>query len=249
MTAAKQYAFGSGSLFGTRTDIANQTPVQFGAVQDVSLDFSFDNKELYGQYQFPLAVARGKGKVTGKCKTGQFNASAYNSMFYGQTLTTGQELVALNESAAIPSTPFAITPAHAATFLADLGVIGVVSGLPLTEVSSSPATGQYSFVQGTGVYTFAAADTGLSMFISYKYSATTGSKMVISNVLMGAGPVFSIVFNEIYNGNAFTVTLNQCTSTKLSFAFKNDDFNMSDFDFSAFADASGNIGTVSMTNA
>ena len=31
----------------------------FPALQDVSLDFSFNLKELYGQYQFPLAIARG----------------------------------------------------------------------------------------------------------------------------------------------------------------------------------------------
>jgi len=30
-----QYSFGSGVLFGTRTDIANATPIRLGALQDV----------------------------------------------------------------------------------------------------------------------------------------------------------------------------------------------------------------------
>jgi len=44
--------------------IANPTPVPFGALQDISLDFSWTMKELYGQYQMPLAVGRGAAKVT-----------------------------------------------------------------------------------------------------------------------------------------------------------------------------------------
>ena len=34
----------------------------------MSVDFSFSVKELYGQNQFPLAVARSAAKVTGKAK-------------------------------------------------------------------------------------------------------------------------------------------------------------------------------------
>lgn len=244
--ASKQYAFGSGSIFGTRTDLTVQTPYQFGAVQDCSIDFSFDNKELYGQYQFPLAVARGKGKITGKAKTAQFNADAYNSLFFGQTVSTGQTFVALNETGSIPASPYAVTVTNSATFVEDLGVINVLTGVPLKLVASGPTTGQYTVA--SGVYTFAAADTLLNVYISYSYTASaTGKKFTIANQLMGAGPTFSINFSETYNGNTYTVKLFQCTSTKLAFAFKNDDFNMSDFDFSAYADVSGNVGIISLT--
>ena len=41
-------SFGSGKLFGCRTDVANATPVQFGVLQDVSVEFSATLKELYG---------------------------------------------------------------------------------------------------------------------------------------------------------------------------------------------------------
>ena len=57
-----EYLFGSGSLYAVpKIDLAGAgvavpTPVPFGALQDVSLDISFGQKELYGQKQFPLAV-------------------------------------------------------------------------------------------------------------------------------------------------------------------------------------------------
>jgi hypothetical protein len=63
------YVFGSGALIATPTidafgnAIANPSPVEFGTLQDVSLDVSWDTKTLYGQLQFPVAAGRGKGKV------------------------------------------------------------------------------------------------------------------------------------------------------------------------------------------
>jgi hypothetical protein len=50
-----QYKFGTGNLYAIGT-AANATPIQFGALQDVSIDVQFSNKELYGQNIFALAV-------------------------------------------------------------------------------------------------------------------------------------------------------------------------------------------------
>ena len=63
-----QLGFGTGILYGIQTQdatgaaVANATPVQFGTLQDISGDISFEEKLLYGSYQFPIAVGRGKGK-------------------------------------------------------------------------------------------------------------------------------------------------------------------------------------------
>jgi hypothetical protein len=67
-----QVHFGSGALFGTPlqdafgTAVASPTLIKFGVMQDITLDISFDLKELYGQNQFPIAIGRGKGKITGQ---------------------------------------------------------------------------------------------------------------------------------------------------------------------------------------
>lgn len=238
-----QYGFGAGELFGIPAG-ANPTPVKFGVLQGVNVDFSFDAKELYGQYQFPVAVARGKGKVGGKANFAQINGAAYNSLFFNVASSVGQLLVASGEAGTVPGTPYQITVANSAQFAEDLGVIDASTGLPFTRVASAPATGQYSV--SAGVYTFAAADTTKAVLISYTYNYTTsGVKMTLSNQLMGQAPNFAMILTSMFNSKRVTLKLNACVSNKLTMAMKAEDFMVPDFDFSAFADAAGNLGTLS----
>lgn len=241
------YSFGSGNLFGVRTDIANATPVKFGALQDVSIEFNFALKELYGQFQFPVAVGRGTAKIQGKAKFAQINGLAFNSLFFGQSQSTGQLLTAFNEAQSVPaSTPFAVTVANAASFGADLGVSYAATGLPLAKVASGPSQGQYA-AAANGVYTFAAADAGAAILVSYTYTlAGSGNTAVIANQLLGAAPSFQAVFTESFQGKQVTLQLNQCVAQKLSLATKLDDFTIPEFDFSAFADAAGNVGKIGL---
>lgn len=250
-----QLAFGSGVAVATAlTDafgnaLANPTPVQFGVLQDTSIDFSFDVKELFGQYQFPVAVARGKGKIQGKSKFAQMNGLTLNNVFFGQTLASGILSDVIDTvGTAIPGTPYQITPTvpSSGTWTNDLGVIGP-NGVIWQRVVSAPATGQYSVA--SGVYTFAAADTGLVMRISYQYTATSTSakKMTINNVLMGQAPQFKLDFYMPYNGKNFVLTLPACIATKLTFATKLDDFLIPEFDFSGFADGSNNIAYIGLS--
>lgn len=248
-----QYAFGSGALWGTPltdafgTAIVNPTPVQFGVLQEASVDISFDLKELYGQNQFPVAVGRGKGKISGKAKFAQLNGILLNSLFFGQTLVAGI-LTNVNDvtGAAIPATPFTITPTvpGAGTWAVDLGVKDI-NGLPMRRVVSGPATGQYSVT--AGAYLFAAADTGKTVFISYQFTATStvAQKSTVVNLPMGYTPTFRCDFYSPYAAKALTITLPSCIGSKLMFATKLDDFVVPEFDFSAFADASGQIITYS----
>ena len=101
------FQFGSGTLWGVPVagnTAANPTPAKFGTLQDVSLDISGDVKQLYGQKQFPEAVARGKCKITGKAKFAYINGKQMNDIFFGQTMGTGMKQVALDEAWTIPAT-------------------------------------------------------------------------------------------------------------------------------------------------
>lgn len=254
-----QNVFGSGFLYGVPTAdatgaaIANPTPVQFGVLQDVSVDMSFDNKLLHGQNQFPVAVGRGKGKIGCKAKFAQINGALFNSLFFGGTnsagiLSANNDLVGI----AIPATPFTITLSttntaitrqipNAGTFFRDLGVRGP-TGIPFTRVASAPATGQYT-VSGVGVYVFAAADAAIVVYINYEYTATStvAQNQIVVNQQMGTAPTFVAVLNQPYGGKTLHVRLYQCISSKLSLSSKNDDFTIPELDFDAFADASGNV--------
>lgn len=240
-----QINFGVGSLVTTRTDISNATPTKFGVIQDVEIDFDFTNKDLIGQYQFPVDVARAAGKITGKAKTAEFNARAINDTFFGQNLSIASGvLFANNEAHSVPapSGPYTVTVTNSANFIADQGVFYASSGLPLVHVASSPAQGQYSV--SAGVYTFASADASTAILFNYTYSTTADNEISIANQLMGTSPVFSVLLANTYKGNVFNLVLNAAISTKMSFPFKNVDYTISDFEFSAYADASGNIGTI-----
>jgi hypothetical protein len=243
-------SFGTGTLWGCRTDAANSTPVKFGVLQDVSVDFSADTKELYGSNQFPVAVGRGKGKISCKAKFAQIQGGVFADLFFGVSTATGQTAFVDSETGTVPTTPFQITVSNAASFADDMGVVFSSTGLPLKKVSSAPAAGQYS-VSAAGVYTFNTGDSTKAVLISYTYTvAASGQKMTITNQALGIQPVFSVYLKTAYTGASGTtysyLKLNSCVSSKLSLPTKQDDFSIMELDFAAFADSSGTIGTFSM---
>jgi hypothetical protein len=247
------YTFGSGTLFGVRNDVANATPVKFGALQEASVEFSASSKELYGQYQFPLAVARGKAKITGKAKFGQIQGRAFTDLFFGQTANAGQTTVANAEAGAVPgSSAYTIQVTNHATYIADLGVVYAATGLPLTLVASSPSSGEYSVATGTGTYTFNAADAGAAVLISYQYTISgTGQSFTLANPQMGVQPAFQLVLETSYQSPSglkkADLTLFNCVSSKLSLDAKQEDFTIPEMDFEAFANAAGNVFTWSFS--
>jgi hypothetical protein len=247
-STSQQFSFGSGLMFGTRTDISNATPIQFGTLQDISLDFSFSNKDLMGQYQMPVATARGAAKLTGKAKFARIDPQAFADIFFGQarTLNTSDE-ISNGEAATIPaSSPYTVTAINAATYLDDLGVTYAATGLSLTRVASSPTTGQYTVA--SGVYTFASGDEGAAVQLNYIYTASSGSKLVLTNQLMGQGPTFKLRLFNTYNSRNAIYEFNQAMSTKLSLDFKNEDWTIPELDFSLFTDASNTLGTISFSS-
>lgn len=249
-----QLGFGAGILYGiqtqdaTGTAVANGTPVQFGALQDISADISFEEKMLYGAYQMPIAVGRGKGKFSLKAKTANIMGTVFSDLFFGAGGSNSIKDVVANFAASVPaSTPWQVTiaPPNSGTFVSDYGVLNANTGLPLKKVATGPAAGQYSVTAG-GVYTFASADANTPVLISYEYSATSTSARVVTmtNQLMGYAPTFKCALDTAFGGKSLTLVLNSCVSTKLSLPFKNDDFMVPEFEFSAFADAAGNIGYI-----
>lgn len=253
-----QQHFGTGTLWGTATSdalgntIANPTPIKFGVLQDTGFSFERDLKMLYGQQAFAVAVAGGKMKLSIKAKLAQISGRIYNDLFFGQALSMGT-LTAVQEDltgAAIPASPstLTVTAPSAGTYARNLGVLDS-NGLPMQVVASAPATGQYS-VSAAGVYTFAAADAGKVVYISYTYTvaATNAKTISLTNPIMGTVPIFGVDFSARYMGKQATFRFPTCASKKLGFDPKQDDFAAGDFDIEAFADpVSGAVCTLSFS--
>lgn len=242
-----QYFFGSGSLYGRQTGVSNPTPIRFGGVQNCSMDFSFSNKSLYGQYQFPLYAARGEAKISGKANFAQLFGQAFNNLFFGETsLGTTPVFTAIDELQTV--TACAATVTNNTTYVEDLGVLNTATGTILSRVAATPSgSGNYSVNETTGVYTFNSALNGVIVAISYDYNgaANSGTLITGANQLMGSSPTFMMVLAGSLNGLKMRVKLNACMSSKLMLSTKMSDFMLPDFEFEGFCDVTGNWGQIS----
>jgi hypothetical protein len=249
-----QGVFGPGILVLTRTDIANGTPINAGFVQEFTTDIKFDLKELFGQNQLPLLVARGTGKCTGKIKAAVVSGQVLNTVLFGAggvVTPTVQYDFFTTASTAIPTTPFQITPAipSSGTWDRDLGVINAATGEPFTQVASAPTAGQYSVT--AGVYTFASADniSGISVIITVAYHFTTGATgqyITINNQPIGNTPTFQIDYKSTLYGATYYVRLFNCVGGGWAMNHKLTDFANPEYEFSFFANAAQQLGFVSL---
>lgn len=243
------FQFGIGALFPNPVggnQATNPTPLAVMTIMDCSIDISQDLKELIGQYKFPDDVAPGTMKVTGKFTFGRVQYDLFNQIFFGDTQTSNVKVIQNREVHSVPAaTPFTVSVTNAAEFNTDLGVQYSSNGQALTRVTGTPTTGQYSV--SLGVYTFAAADAGLGVWISYVYVPTVavGNTYEINQQLMGYGPVFELWLSEPYQsvgGVGNGVHLFACRASKLGHDLKNEDYLKPEIDFMAYANAAGQVG-------
>ncbi len=231
------FYFGSGSIWG---QTASGLPVRFGTVQGITADFSTSQKELYGQNIYPEKVATASGKITGKIKSAKVDGNLWNALFFGGSGATGSLMIADAEAHSVPAaTTYTVTVTNSTKFVQDLGVRYAATGYPLQQVASSPTVGQYSVA--AGVYTFAAADASAAVLIDYTYTSVTGAQYTVTNQLQGTTPTFQLIAQQGLSGQYDNMLLYACVSTKLSMASKMGDWNVPEIDFSAFANAAGNV--------
>jgi len=111
--------------------------------------------------------------------------------------------------------------------------------------------GKVKFFNDTKGYTFNSADNGAAVLVYYSYTIASGNKISLANQLTGPLPMFEISLKETFNyfgtSKDLLVKLNACVSPKLSLPFSNQKFTVAEFDFQAIADASNNIGTISLS--
>jgi hypothetical protein len=234
-----QINVGAGELvFIPPASATDLTPVRFGVLQDVTLEYSSSKKFLMGQNQFPVASADVDAKLTGKAKFAQFRGALLAAALAGATQGTGsvQEVTEPGTVAA-----GAVTVTGSATFATDLGVVDS-TGTPFKKVASAPAVLQYSVA--AGVYTFNVGDNGKVLTFRYTKTAVGGITVTVGNQPMQISTTYKAEFFNYTPQNAsktLAAELFAIVIPKFSFAFKNSDFSMQDVDFEALDDGSGNV--------
>lgn len=242
-----QYVFGVGDLSVVGAD---GNTLKIGTLQEVSIEFSKDLKHLRGNKGYALTTAEAGKEIKGKIGMAELDVDLYNTLFFNEaSVATGAKIPVKNELGTIPTTPFTITPANVTggkTFDMDQGVVFADTGVALTRVATAPTTGQYSLNTSTGVYTFAAADTGKKVLISYIYADTAvGKTLTITNKDMDVAPTFILTATSKYDGKTVVIKLFAVVASGLSMPFKLDDFSIRDIPFEARDPGSGVIGYIS----
>ena len=249
------YNFGAGNLYAAAAVNGVTNSLKFGTLQEFSLDFSATFKELYGQQSFAVSIAKGQTKVSGKAKAAAISAKLWNQVYFGQAASAGQTLTQVGEVGTQASNGGQILLANGATLVDVLSVTRADTGAPLTRVGGG--AGQVSALSaGPGVYIspgtvagsiLCSGDlVGVPLLIDYTYTVTSGTTLALANQQTGVAPSFKLTSGFQYDGKAATLILNRVYAPKLSLAFKNEDFTVPEFDFMMSADASGNVGIISL---
>lgn len=237
-----QISFGVGALIATPpAGSADLTPIQIALLKEVSIDLSMETKELKGDKLFPVDEQISGGKISGKAKTAEIHAALLLAVLgTTATVTDGASQKRISKSTGVIAGATFDT-GDSATAVADLGVRDE-NGDALKKVAAGPIAGQYSYA--AGVYTFHTAANGKVYTVAYSKTLTTGKTIVSSNVQVGGSGIrYTMELYNETNGDAFGCKLHRVLIPKLSLGFKSEDYTEQDLDFTASADASGNMIT------
>ena len=148
---------------------------------------------------------------------------------------TGAGSPSADITASVAGVGATVTVTKGATLIRDLGVQYAGAGY-LTPVAVAPTlvTTYEPGATGVGTYTFAPADSHKVVLISYVYTSATGRTMEITQHLQGYGPIFETWLMEPYQGNN-GLYLAACRVTKMGKPMKRAGYEISDFEFDAFA--------------
>ncbi len=249
-----QYTFGAGTLLARRTDLATQQVSLLATIESWNIDLDQELIMLVGQYKFPVDIAPGEAKITGKIKQARVQSYLMNNTLLGQTVSaaSGFDVAIPENHSTIGATTFTVT--NGATFLQDYGIVYHGTGIALTPVTASPSVGQYiAGAASVGTYTINAGDESVTggLDVYYSYSVTTMFQTSIGQTLMGSGPQFELIFKVPYTvqntAKTFNGILYAARASKIPYAFKNKGYLIPEIDFSAFANSAGDVGKFSIT--
>lgn len=237
--------FGPGIAIVTRTDVSPSLAINIGYAQSFSIDFSATEKDLHGQYQYPLVSARGTIKCTGKLTAAVISGLAWNEAFFGQSFAAGGFAWNIQEPHAVPGSAsgYALAVSNAANFDVDLGATYAGSGLPLQR-SSGTASGTGYYLEASGSYSFSSYNSGQNILVTYTNATTVGQNLAVANKLIGTTPTFQLDYYTNLNqptAKPFAVRLFACVGSKLALAAKLEDYLMPEIDFGFYANAAGNV--------
>lgn len=239
MASKDNLYFHSAEVYIKRT-AANPTPRRIAIIQDVSIEIKRDIKELFGENKYAEDAASGNESISGKYKSGELDPGWMMEEFMTSARTTGSIILVKREVGTVASGT--VTVDGAANFREDYGVVDPLTDRPLRRVSGSPAEGEYSVNETTGVYTFNAAANGDDFLFTYLTDSTAGETYTVNNTLAGDSVFCSLLlYKTSRTGKPFGLRLANATFESASFGFKLNEHAMPEGSFKGFAGDDGKV--------
>ena len=251
------YLFGAGKVVVRPYTSSGQigSPVELATLQDASIEFKVATKKLYGAYRFPVAVADGEGEIPFTAKAAVFSGNAFNLVLNG-TAAGGGRTVVNDEMGTVAAGAY--TVAQSTTFVPNSSIVWLTpSGGGLTrQMGVGSAVAGISYAEGaSGALTFAAADNGATVRVTYQVTLSSGGQQItLSNVLMNSSlgaqvTLLETSLNRTNNKQSTTVlVLNQVILPSIKLDFKVGDFTIPDYTMDVSADQNNAIGMLYISN-
>lgn len=248
---SEKMTFGTGRLFVTPA--GSSVRQIYANLNDVSVDFKIDQKAIFGEGGFPIAVADGHREI--------------DIMAKHYTLALGPLANDLGLAAPVASTDGYIVDevvtvtSHAAT-LAHTPVAGTLD-LVMDEANSpvrfvqvtggSEAAGVSYSISGATV-TFASGETATTGKASYAYANSNGNQIILVNSFQNSSASYSMDLvkrdrSVVDNSIGFLIMhFNAVRPGAIKMPYKEGDWSNYERSFKAFADPFGNVGTITFVN-
>lgn len=244
---AAQMAQYIGSGFLGLKDTSNNA-YQAGVLQDVSLDFVSDLKELIGDKKVAILTAEVGRKYKVAAKFAQLSSALVGAVM-GGTVASGSKYVSTKrKSVTAGAVTIATTDDGSPSgwaFVGDLGVKYAATGQDFRYNGGTPAAGEYK--NTAGAYTFNTGDNGTNnVDITYVWSQTAGETWTVNNQAIGLSTYMAMWgFQATTQADGTTRKIGwyfpAVIIPSLKVAFKNTDFATQDLELSVFADSSGKV--------
>ena len=237
---------GSGVMFAK--DTAGNS-YEAGLLQDITLDWTSEFKELQGDAMVATLVAEVGRKYSLSAKWAQYS-SALRDSIEGATVAAGSKRIGKVRKTAAASA-FTVATADFGSpagwaFVADLGVKYASNGQPLKYNSGTLAsTGEYK--NTAAAYTLGAGDATAQVDVTCVFSVTAGETATIVNPSIGLSKYFAIhTYRETTQADGRIAQIYHHFLAGLFTGNKgggnNSEWSEENAEIRLFPDASGNIG-------
>ncbi len=251
--------FGVGRAFVKPAGGAVYLP--YAHCQEFNFDHKIDQKEIYDENGYPLAVFDAHRSLDLDIKHYELRLDVLANDLGQAAPGASTASFSWDEAGSVPaSTPYTATLTNAATFVAgtlELLVFVVTNGVkypvPYEIVTGTPVAGVSASV-AAGVITFAAGDAGLSFQATYQYGNTLGSEMSWVNQPQNSAASYAFLFakrdKSPVDGSVgqLVIALNAVRFGGIKSAYKEGAETVYERTLKAFADPTGAIGNIQFIN-